>query len=510
MADNTLAVGNPTTRLQTPLESLGQVTQVVNALAAYKGRQAVGNALQQATDSDTGQLDPLKFNKLVAADPNARFGMQDAASQSQQLQGQQQGLQQSRSGVIGSMLGSVLAMPDGQLHDGAASALDRAVTMGLVPQTQATALAMKLPSDPGALRQTLGQMQLSMQSPGEQTQQIYGTPTQQSNGQDLISGVTAPARAGGGFSGTSATPLVPSRSELLQQVPTQNAQGQPELTPAGVVANRQGAGALTGPAGAALPGRGLPAGLVPPGYTGRYAPPKADGSIAAGPMPGTVQAAAKTAEAGADQGIALQQSSDNSPTRLGMLGNMMADLQGFTPGPGQTRETYLQNFAQRYAPDLAKSFGMDPQRVASAESFEKLATNLATQQAQTLGNGTDAKLDAAIHGNPHGGMSKMGATQILQMLQGNEDAIVAKNKAWQTYQGQNGAGSYGTFSTQFNQAFDPRAFQAGRLDPADRARMLEGMPPSERNAFRAKVNTMVKSGLIPDPRTPAAGAPNGQ
>lgn len=519
MSDNPLSGANvyamankPTVEMQSPMNLLaqaGQTAALVNANRLFQARVAAGQAQSQAIDPDTGDIDPRKANRLLSQDPTAAAVAGDTITQNQALQTDQQALQQKRAGVINSMITPLLTVPDAQLHDAAASTLDRAVTQGLIPADQATAFAMKLPNDPGQLRSTLKQMQLSTMAPETRQTQIYGASGSMNDGQSTQPGVIASPMNGGGFTPSgAATPIYPSRAELLSQQDGVDNEGRRTATPMAVRAGQQGAGSLTGPAGAAManpPGR-LPASLVPPGYTGRYAsqaPAATNGAVPVGLAPGDAEAQSNLKQASVKQGVDLQASSDQSPARLSILNNMSTDLAGFTPGPGQTRETYVQSLMQRYAPEVAKNFGLDPQRVASAESFDKFASNLAMQQAGSLGAGTDAKLMQAMHANPNSGMSKLTIEQMIPVLQGNEDAIQAKNQAWQQWQAKNGPGSYAAFSTQFNQSFDPRAFQLLRMKPADQAHMLSAMPAADRAAFRQKVNTMGANGLLPMP----SGAP---
>ena len=514
----------PSVALLTPMEALkqaGQATDVINANRLFNANLARGQALQQSIDQDTGLPDPRKANRLLAMDPTAAPIMAEAVNQTQALQGQQQTQAAQRVAWATNALGSLMSD-----NDGAGPSMDRvqqALAAGtktgiLTPTDQAAVIAgMPTGDDPRSMatrQHMLQTLNEQLQSAQQRLANVTGAPDQMSDNQQVQPGIRGGPLGGkfGTFTPTgSATQLYPSRADLLSQQTGVDGAGRPTVTPLGTRAGQQGAGALTGPAGAGLanpPGQ-LPASLVPAGYTGRYAskaPPAVDGAVPVGLAPGDAEAQSSLKQASVKQGADLQQASDQSPSRLSVLNNMATDLAHFTPGPGQTRETYAQSLIQRYAPDVAKNFGVDPQRVASAESFDKFASQLSLQQAGALGGGTDAKLQQAMHANPNGGMSKLTLQQMIPVLQGNEDAIQAKNQAWQKWQAQNGPGTYGTFSTQFNQSFDPRAFQLLRMRPEDQAAMLASMSPTDRAAFRQKVNAMGESGILPTPQAAAAPA----
>jgi hypothetical protein len=169
----------------------------LNALREVQSQNAQQDAYRNALLPD-GTFDQAAFNRALANDPRS-FNTGAAVGTMLQTATGQQDLQAKRNAAASSMLGAVMALPDEKLHDGAAAALDRAVTMGLIPQQQATALAMRLPNDPAALRSTLNQIQLSLMGPDAQRGQTYGQTTLQNIGGQLVPvTVTQPGPRGPG------------------------------------------------------------------------------------------------------------------------------------------------------------------------------------------------------------------------------------------------------------------------------------------------------------------------
>ncbi len=198
------------------------------------------------------------------------------------------------------------------------------------------------------------------------------------------------------------------------------------------------------------------------------------------------------------QGNALQARADHVPTTKSILGNLEAELNspGFETGPGTKSVAELAKFMNTQFGTNIRTEGL-----AGREQFNKLAGMLAQSQFQALGGtGTDAKLDSATLTSPNSELTKMGNRGIIALLKGNEDAIAAKNQAWQRFALQNGPQSYGQFSAQFNKAYDPRVFQSQYLSGEDKQKMLKGMTANEQKTFRQSYNTSVANGWIPDPR----------
>lgn len=203
-----------------------------------------------------------------------------------------------------------------------------------------------------------------------------------------------------------------------------------------------------------------------------------------GMRPGQAEAATALATSGAQSANALTTANDTSMVRKGMLGNLEEDLNHFKPGAGSEWELLAKNWANRNVP-MPPGWQFDPKSIASQEAFNKQAVQLAQQQFAAIGGtGTDAKFSSAFETSPNQALSKMGNQGIIKLLKGNEDAIQAKNKAWQKWLSSgHGPDTYPQFSLDFNERFDPRVFQFKYLTPKERQDYIERMDENDRDHF---------------------------
>jgi hypothetical protein len=199
--------------------------------------------------------------------------------------------------------------------------------------------------------------------------------------------------------------------------------------------------------------------------------------------PGFAEAAQEAGRQSATMGAALNARADQAPLNKANYANMLTDLTriGAMP-PGGEREVAINTFLQKAT---GYGFTMSPDQVAAANSFAKLANIAVGQQLAAIG-GTDARQALFMGSNPNLDLSKLGNTQIIHMLQGNEDAIQAKARAWQDWQAdpQHGPQSYMQFQNDFNHHFDPRVFQSQYMGPSEIAAMRDSMSgPGEKQKF---------------------------
>ena len=219
------------------------------------------------------------------------------------------------------------------------------------------------------------------------------------------------------------------------------------------------------------------------------------GGYISGLAPGQSEAMTASNVFSAKQGNDLQAQADLVPSRKTMLNEMLASSEKFTGGPMSERIAYLKKMGNELG-----ITNIDLEGVAAQEQFAKLAKQIALAQTQALGASTDEKLLTSLGANPNTSLSNLGNRQIIHLLLGNEDAITAKNMAWQPYKAQNGEGSYGQFSTEFNKNFDPRAFQAAYMDPKERADLVSNLKtPAAKAKFAKTLRLGISLGLIQMP-----------
>jgi hypothetical protein len=517
MPDNTVALGVKTPEFN-PLGLVGQFAQTQNALnqnklfgQEFKARQAIGPLYQQAIDPKTGRLDSNKLLSAAAGNPDVAFKAGELASEAQAREAQQLGIDTATLGLQHkqSQLVTESIFPLARKAASGQPVTDQDIldtTKGLLQnplfrtpemvQGLITAAA-ELQSTPEAQRsQAIIDKYLQFHANTEGLTAALGQATQADTGgkvQLLRQGGIAGPQLTGSLDKTIAPQLTtvdtgPAINQAIvgpngtqpvatyakglppevasQPVQTFDANGQAVFTPRS---------AITGG------GAGAPGGGSAPG-----------GRFMAGPAPGKLAAANVLAEESAKQGIALQTTADQVPARRAALMTMRDKVGQFASGPAAN--TLLTLGA------LATQFGLPAPRkgAAAQEEFNKMSTQIVLQQVAQLGGaGTDDKLAAGIKGNPSATMTRMGNKGVLALMLGNEDAITAKNEAWQKWLGSGkGPESYGSFSTQFNRLYDPRVFQAQYMSGPEYQTMLKGMSQAEKNHFAQAVKTAQKAGWI--------------
>ena len=250
----------------------------------------------------------------------------------------------------------------------------------------------------------------------------------------------------------------------------------------------------TGSANASTP---TPTGITPEG-AGITAPrdvynySTAGGGIASGLAPGEKE----LSESAAGRAANLQGTASTSPQYHADLENLREDsaVMGNLGGPTQDVEKKLNQLSTRIA-----GFGitMTPDQLRASESFDKIASNIALNQAKMLG-GTDSTRTMTVGATPNSGMSRYGRDGVIDLLQGNQDSVDAAREAWLDAKSKGAsAGSHDLFMSKLNKVLDPRVFQFNRLTPENKQKFLSQMPPQDIPAFEAKYKASVARGWVP-------------
>ncbi len=490
-----------------PLKTLGGVANLQNTLNQNKLFQqqfntnlAVSEGAKASINPETGEYDPAAFRAWIAKNPNAGYGIGQIVQQSQEAQKRNIDIDTSRLenqrkhwDAVGSFITPLLAPK--QVKDPVTG------QMKPVPVTSADVLTQLSAANSAGIASSdeMGRVWATLpRTPDgriDESQVPAWTQKMMLNLMDRKAALDAtnPVPSMQEIPGGGKAPFSMSAFGGVQQVgdtiqpapvPTTTTVG-PDGTPR-YIGNPQGNNPYEA-AYQASQGRSAPAG-------GGIAPGGNIGGLPSALSPAAAAAQTKAGDFAAGQGNSLQARADQVPTTKSILGNLEAELDtpGFSTGPGTKSMADLTKFLNTQGGLNIRTEGM-----AAREQFGKLAGMLAQSQFQALGGtGTDAKLDATTLTSPNSELTKLGNKGIIAMLKGNEDAIAAKNRAWQAWQQQNGPQSYGQFSTQFNKSYDPRVFQAQYLSDADKKKMLSSMSQKEINALVHSANFARQNGWI--------------
>lgn len=225
---------------------------------------------------------------------------------------------------------------------------------------------------------------------------------------------------------------------------------------------------------------------VPAALRNPNAPPTAGGVVT---DLGPAQKAALDAQGGRSGGAFADIADQNVQARAqtAILGNMLGDTAAFTPGPEKIND--FKATLQRYAPSIAHAFGVSPESVSANESFDKLASQIAS----AVGDRSDASLAIAKKANPGSHLSAAGADLVIRSLQGFADYNQARAKLAAAYPNQQDRAG---FEASVGASLDPRAFQFARMTGPQKTQYAATLSPADRTQVQNAYNSAVGQGLI--------------
>lgn len=475
-----------------------RLAQGIWANRLAQSQQAAGQAALGAIGPD-GTFNAQRLYQNLAADPSTAMSAQESMQRGSTNATTDFDLHMKRlTGLNAAAMALTAQYPNGVPQDAVNKEIDRvAPTYGISPQ-EATTLKSQFPGDPVGNSRMLIRNGIANLTAQESLHASRPGATTVDTGPAVVGANVAPAAAD--QPGALAVPA--GQGVQLQTGPGANAALVEVSDAAGNKYNvprmsLPGASGVAGGAAVDYSGKPNPllGGLPNPPENGAPATATPPSGVPAGATlsqvaPATTAAATETAGQNAKLGTALVTRADSVPVNKAAYGNMLTDLAKLdTMGPVTGREATINGILQKLT---GYGITMDKSQVAGAESFAKIANMIAAQQLGSLGP-TDARQSLAMGANPHLDLSKLGNTQIIHMLQGNEDAINAKAQAWQKWIGSpaqgglgNSPGTYGTFSSDFNHNFDPRVFQQrymGAKEIGDLRASMTG--PGEAAKFKA-------------------------
>lgn len=370
------------------------------------------------------------------------------------------------------------------------------VQQGWLTPEVAQAEIDNMPQDPAQLPQYVQNLNVRALDAAGQFSKIYGDAGTISNGNTIVpvssSSITGVRRIGADI------PMQTSPGERLQLVPGTNAQGQPTVTPAGVIAQQAGMNQLTGMP-ATAPNQPVnhlqpyPQGGAPV-QAGQ--PPAGGGSVVTGQSPGALEANKATGTASGQQ-LATDTAqeanfqSDMVPMQKARDALMRLGPKGSGPGTEQINE--IKSFAQSMG--LGAIAGIDPENIKDYDEAKKYLTQYASQFGSP---NTNDKLAAAFAGNPSMSISNAAAVDVLKTAMSLRRLQNAKVTAFNKSGTQ--PDQYNKWSSQFNASQDPVAYGFDMMTPEQRTKYVKGLSAQGKQKFITSLQTATQLGLVTPPQ----------
>jgi hypothetical protein len=409
-------------------------------------QQAQGRAYASAVDPTTGKFDPDRARLLASQDPNAEYGMQGVADDTQNLSSSMttQHIAQVQSAMaqadrLNTIIGSVLSTavgPDGKpdptklTDDVLKSGFQQAAEAGVDPKVLASEQA-SMPLDPRARYQVLQQHLVAGQQALAQARLIYGDVTQTDTGPTIES-----ARVPG-LGGTLPTYTKGIAPALVTTVDPKTGQGG-FANAQDIVAN-------------------------PGAYSSAQPTQVAASQHAAGATAG---------QTGAQLEASIQAEVPQLMQNKAAFRSIHADIaNGMQNGPGAEARNDLLKVLQ------LGGLNVSADKIANTEDAVK---NLARVVLNTPGaTNSDKQQAQAIAANPSIAKSTQGFARLVSMVEGYTSAKLATANGLGQIRANNrnlDASQIPLLQSRLSQEYDASLFQYNALDPQYRHTMTDNMP----------------------------------
>lgn len=189
---------------------------------------------------------------------------------------------------------------------------------------------------------------------------------------------------------------------------------------------------------------------------------------------------------------ALKSTAGSSPQIHADFSNLLHDsrILGNFSGPTVEIEKRLNTLAQRLG--VKEGFTLGSDKLAAAESFDKIVSQLASNQQKQM---SDAGLNISQAMNPSLAMSQVGREGVINMLRGNQDAV--DRIRTEASKAKIPAGQYDQWMQTFGPQLDVRVFQFNRMNKDQKQKFLDTMAPEVAKEFATTYNSAAKKGWLP-------------
>lgn len=174
--------------------------------------------------------------------------------------------------------------------------------------------------------------------------------------------------------------------------------------------------------------------------------------------------------------------------------------------PGSQGRQEFQSFLYGISPGLAKTLGVDPDKLKDFAEAKKYLTQATAARAGGFGAGTEAQLKVAVGGSPNVDINDMAVDQVLNMMKGarrmeHVQTQLASEGGPPTGRADKAPRSGGPVNFAQNAAdwathLDPKAFLFDRMEPKKILEMEKNLKGDERQKFNLSLRSAVSAGAI--------------
>ena len=446
---------------------VGMMQQLRAQQQQYGANVAASEAMKQAVDPVTGQIDQAKFVALMSQGPgayNLPTYLKNATDlQNAQLdtQTKQFDLQQKQLGFWNGQLGALMQKGPNATTNDVLQSLAGGLKLGMLTPAQAQQYAESIPSDPAERQAWIKQHWIGLQSAKDQANVLMP------NVQTIDTG-----------SGVNVVPIDPLTGQPKGAITA----FQKGLTPEAAAQRVQMFDPATGQQGTVSLGSTV-GGMPGTGQGGGFMP-------TAAPM-GTE----KVAGAAADRYNSLIEAANNAPAAINGYDRALEALQG-----AQTSGKMAD--AKLFIPTMLQSLGLQSEggMVQDYQSLKKYLANAGAQAASAAGySGSDARLASFTQGQPDAEKMNPGALRdAIQYVKALQSGVMAKNNAaqeWLTANGGNTA-KLPEFERKWSNAFSPDVMELRNLGPEQQQAFIAGLTPAKRKSLMESYRKMSEVGAF--------------
>ena len=407
------------------------------------GQREAGKAVQGAITPD-GTVDNKLLMQGIQSNPLVAPAAQEAVQGAQAIQSNKIAIDQAQLNKVKDQinftrqtLGSLAADPDLN-QTKVIEATGKLIAQGVISPQQAATEIASMPKDPAELKKwTMGHLINSMQA-AEQFHSIYGTPQliagKGPNGEDIQTPI--------------AVPSVPGMAPRVQGAEGGEATGAPASP-----VNPQ-TGAIT---------TSLPAGQEE-----------------------NLQKSAQAYQV-------LRQDLERIPQRLFTLNKALTALKSAPTGGGSETRNTIMNYVQSLAGEGVIP-GVDAEQIKNFDEANKYLIQYASQQADSMGPGTNEGLATALSGNANTHISNLAAQDVVKANMALERLRQAQAITFDmTKQPDN---QFSDFSLRWGKNVDPVAFGIDVMEPKARKKYFDGLTTEGKKRFRESVKIGIATGVL--------------